>query len=127
MQAWAACARSDETLILVDFANAYNSLDRQKMLEAIAAEAPSFLRYANFCYGAATPLRGRDFLMWSEEGTQQGDCCGHIVFSVVEIFRGKPISSKTMQRWIVPFLILLVLLFIYLTYQDVIRLLHRLF
>ncbi len=38
-------ARADESLILVDFENAYNTLDRQKMLEAIAKDAPSFLLY----------------------------------------------------------------------------------
>ncbi len=52
---------------------------------------------------------------------------GHIVFAIIEIFTGKPISSRTMQRWIVPFLILLVVFFIYLTYQDIVRLFHRLF
>ena len=52
---------------------------------------------------------------------------GHILFAVVEIVAGKPIRSKTMEKWIIPFLILLVILFIYLTYQDIARLLHRLF
>lgn len=51
---------------------------------------------------------------------------GHILFSVIEMFTGRPIGAKTMERWIIPFLILLVLLFIYLTYQDIARLLHRL-
>jgi regulator of sigma E protease len=52
---------------------------------------------------------------------------GHILFAVVEMVTGKPIASKTMERWILPFLILLVVLFIYLTYQDIGRLFHRLF
>lgn len=52
---------------------------------------------------------------------------GHILFSVIEIFTGKPIRAKTMERWIIPFLILLVLFFIYLTYQDIARLFHNLF
>ena len=78
----AESASPDESLILVDFENAYNTLDRQKMLDAIALDAPAFLQYANFCYGAETPLRGRDFQIPSSEGTQQGDCCGPIFFSV---------------------------------------------
>lgn len=102
LQAWAEGANSDESLVLVDFANAYNSLDRQKMLESIAADAPDFLPYANFCYGAATPLRGRDFLLWSEEGTQQGDCCGPIFFSVTlqQLVRACcPTSDEAWSRW----------------------------
>ncbi len=52
---------------------------------------------------------------------------GHVLFSVIEIFKGKPIRAKTMERWIIPFVILLVLFFIYLTYQDILRLFHNLF
>ncbi|MBP7074710.1 MAG: RIP metalloprotease RseP [Rhabdochlamydiaceae bacterium] len=52
---------------------------------------------------------------------------GHVLFSVIEIFKGKPIRAKTMERWVIPFVILLVLFFIYLTYQDIVRLLHKLF
>ena len=102
VQAWAESARSDESLILVDFTNAYNTLDRQKMLEAISAEAPSFLPYANYCYGEATPLRGRNFLLWSAEGTQQGDCCGPIFFSVTLqqlIHQCCPSSLEAWNRW----------------------------
>lgn len=52
---------------------------------------------------------------------------GHILFSVVEIVTGRPIRAKTMEKWIIPFVILLVLFFIYLTYQDITRLFHKLF
>ena len=102
VQAWANAARSDESLILVDFANAYNSVDRQKVLGAVALEAPSFLPYANFCYGSETPLRGRDFLLWSAEGTQQGDCCGPVFFSVTlqQLLRECcPPSAQAWNRW----------------------------
>ena len=101
-RAWAAGARADESLIMVDFANAFNTLDRQKMLEAIAVEAPVFLPYANYCYGAETPLRGKDFQLWSSEGTQQGDCCGPLFFSVTlqRLLRTCcPQSSDAWNRW----------------------------
>lgn len=52
---------------------------------------------------------------------------GHILFSLIELVTKRPIRAKTMEKWIVPFLILLVGLFIYLTYHDIIRLFHRLF
>jgi regulator of sigma E protease len=52
---------------------------------------------------------------------------GHILFAAIEGVTGKPIKAKTMERFIFPFLILLVILFIYLTYHDIARLLHRLF
>lgn len=52
---------------------------------------------------------------------------GHIVFATIEGITKKPIKAKTLERLILPFLILLVILFVYLTYQDIVRLLHRLF
>ncbi|SRR5581483_971785 len=47
---------------------------------------------------------------------------GHVCFSLWESITGKPIKSKTMERLILPFIILLVALFIYLTYNDLMRL-----
>lgn len=47
---------------------------------------------------------------------------GHICFSLWESVTGKPIKSKTMERMIIPFVILLIALFVYLTYNDLMRL-----
>ncbi|MBS0626344.1 MAG: site-2 protease family protein [Verrucomicrobia bacterium] len=46
---------------------------------------------------------------------------GHIVFSVVEMFTRKPIKAKTMERLVIPFVGLLIVFFIYITYQDISR------
>ena len=78
----AQSARPDEVVLFVDFSNAYNTLDRQCMLNAIATFAPQFLRYAWYCYGSPSPLVGRGFLLESSEGTQQGDVCGPLFFAV---------------------------------------------
>lgn len=47
---------------------------------------------------------------------------GHICFSLWEWITGKPIKAKVMERLIIPFIVLLVALFIYLTYNDIVRL-----
>lgn len=52
---------------------------------------------------------------------------GHICFSLWEAVTGKPIKSKTMQRFILPFIVLLIALFIYLTYHDIMRLFFGIF
>jgi regulator of sigma E protease len=52
---------------------------------------------------------------------------GHICFAVIESITKKPIKAKTMERLVIPFIVLLVLFFIYLTYQDILRLLSRFF
>jgi regulator of sigma E protease len=47
---------------------------------------------------------------------------GHICFSLSEWITKKPLKAKTMERLIIPFIVLLVALFIYLTYNDLMRL-----
>lgn len=52
---------------------------------------------------------------------------GHIMFSLFEIVTKRKLSSKTMEKMIVPFIALLIGLFIYITYQDVARLFSKFF
>jgi regulator of sigma E protease len=52
---------------------------------------------------------------------------GHIFFSVIEAIRGKPLKAKTMQKLIFPFVILLILFFLYVTYHDLARIFGRFF
>ncbi|MES2344504.1 MAG: site-2 protease family protein [Chlamydiota bacterium] len=52
---------------------------------------------------------------------------GYICFSLVEVVRKKPIKSKTMERLIIPFLVVIIAFFIYVTYNDLSRLFHRFF
>lgn len=47
---------------------------------------------------------------------------GHICFSLWEWVTKRPIKAKTMERLIIPFVILLITLFVYLTYNDLMRL-----
>ncbi|MBS0629738.1 MAG: RIP metalloprotease RseP [Verrucomicrobia bacterium] len=52
---------------------------------------------------------------------------GHILLSAVELVTKKPLKAKTMQRLILPFVILLIGFFVYLTYNDLVRLITGLF
>jgi len=52
---------------------------------------------------------------------------GHICFSIYEMISKKRIRAKTMERLIIPFVVLLVVFFIYVTYQDILRLIKRFF
>ncbi|MBM3199173.1 MAG: peptidase, partial [Chlamydiae bacterium] len=52
---------------------------------------------------------------------------GHICFALYEMVTGKRIKAKTMERLIIPFIVLLVGLFIYLTYQDLLRIISQFF
>lgn len=52
---------------------------------------------------------------------------GHICFSLWEWVTGKKIRAKTMQKIIIPFFILLIGFFIFVTFQDLSNLFHRFF
>lgn len=52
---------------------------------------------------------------------------GHIMFSLLEMITKRPLRSKTMERLIIPFIGLLIALFLYITYQDITRLFSKFF
>jgi regulator of sigma E protease len=52
---------------------------------------------------------------------------GHILFSVIELFTRRPLRSRTMERLIIPFVVLLIGFFIFVTYNDISRLLSKFF
>ena len=52
---------------------------------------------------------------------------GHICFSIWESITKKPIKSKTMERLVIPFIVLIIAFFLYVTYHDLMRLFSRFF
>jgi regulator of sigma E protease len=52
---------------------------------------------------------------------------GHIVLSFVEMITRRPLKAKTMERLIVPFVVLLIGFFIFVTYNDISRLFSKFF
>jgi regulator of sigma E protease len=52
---------------------------------------------------------------------------GHIMFSLLEMVTKRPIKAKTMERMIIPFVVLLIGFFIFVTYNDISRLFSKFF
>ncbi|EKD29128.1 MAG: hypothetical protein ACD_79C00050G0001, partial [uncultured bacterium] len=52
---------------------------------------------------------------------------GHILFSLIEMITRKRIKVKTMEKLIIPFVILLIGFFIFMTYNDIIRIIRQIF
>jgi regulator of sigma E protease len=50
---------------------------------------------------------------------------GHIVFSFIEMFTKRPIKAKTMEMLIIPFVVLLIGFFVFVTYNDISRLFSK--
>ncbi len=52
---------------------------------------------------------------------------GHICMAILEKFTKRPLKAKTMERLIVPFVVIIVGFFIYVTYNDILRLFQKFF
>ena len=67
-------------LVKLDFTNAFNSIRRDVMLNTVASELPGIYRFCMLSYGRPTALQFGPHTVWSEEGAQQGDPLGPLLF-----------------------------------------------
>ena len=67
-------------LAKLDFANAFNSVDRPRVLAEVSELAPEILNFCLLSYGSASKLKFGDFSVPSESGVQQGDPLGPLLF-----------------------------------------------
>ena len=68
------------SFVKLDFTNAFNSIRRDCMLEAVSLHAPCLLGYVESAYGNTTNLNFGEYVIGSAEGVQQGDPLGPLLF-----------------------------------------------
>ena len=66
-------------LVKLDFTNAFNTIRRDAVLEAVARHVPDLLPFASSAYGSASDLH-LGVVLESAEGVQQGDPLGPLLF-----------------------------------------------
>ena len=72
--------RNDFTLVKLDFANAFNSVKRQALFDAVDLKFPAISSYVRAAYHQPSHLRFGDYYISSEKGVQQGDPLGPLLF-----------------------------------------------
>ena len=71
------------TLLLVDFMNAFNLVDRGDMINEVHRMCPTISCWVEFCYARPARLYYEDHVLYSCQGVQQGDPLGPLLFSLV--------------------------------------------
>jgi hypothetical protein len=72
----------DNVVVKLDFTNAFNSLRRDAMLEAVEREVPELYRFAYAAYTVEPILQYGGDIVRSREGPQQGDPLGPLMFCI---------------------------------------------
>ena len=67
-------------VLKLDFRNAFNTLCRDKMLQAVQNFAPDLLPFVHASYSSPSSLFLSDKIIQSAEGVQQGDPLGPFLF-----------------------------------------------
>jgi hypothetical protein len=71
---------SGHAIVKLDFSNAFNSLHRDAMLNAVAAVCPEIYRFCHLTYNSPSVLKFGIRSILSQEGPQQGDPLGPLLF-----------------------------------------------
>ena len=83
-RAWTRGAATGHTkgLVKLDFENAFNTVNRQAVLQEVFEWFPSLMRWCNWCYGQHSNLVfGDNPALPSQSGVQQGDPLGPLFFA----------------------------------------------
>jgi len=81
-KAFLDCISDSQALIKLDFCNAFNTLRRDCLLEAVVNTIPELLPYISSSYESSSTLRFGDFTLESAEGIQQEDPLGPLLFII---------------------------------------------
>ena len=83
-----------QALLKIDFSNAFNTLSRNEMLSVIQNELPELYPSISSCYSGSSFLRFGRYTLLSDEGPQQGDPLGPLLFCVTVMQLVKRIKSQ---------------------------------
>ena len=85
--------------IKFDVRNAFNTMDRKSMAQAVQIHLTALTRYYFSAYGAPTPLFFGEWRIASQTGVQQGDPLGPLLFSLGLFAARSRIEATKLEGW----------------------------
>ena len=69
-----------QAMLKLDSVDAFNAISRDVILQTVCCELPELFPFIKSCYDSASHLCFGEFLVSSDEGVQQGDPLGPLIF-----------------------------------------------
>ena len=84
IQEWVEAHSADHSwcLLQVDIRNAFNSVDRASLFNGLSQYCPELMAWSAFCYRNHSLLFAEGEPITSEQGVQQGDPLGPLLFAM---------------------------------------------
>ena len=84
----------DQGLLKLDFKNAFNTLSRDNMFQIVHEQLPELYPFIHMCYKSASFLNFGEHQLLSDEGIQQGDPLGPLLFCATSLKLACSIKSE---------------------------------
>jgi hypothetical protein len=84
----------NQGLLKLDFSNAFNAIPRDNMFAVVNEELSELYPFIYLCYNNASLLSFGSHLLSSDEGSQQGDPLGHLMFCASSMKLAKSLKAE---------------------------------
>ena len=83
-----------QAFVKLDFMNAFNTIRRDNIFQTVHDELPELYPFVSMCYSSASLLNFGEHLLLSDEGAQQGDPLGPLLFCASSLKLARSMSSE---------------------------------